>query len=271
VTFYSHLGYGIFGSGKSAFATGSFWDFQKEQYVEGQTGRWLLLGREANQALGVPESDIKRFPMTVDKNPLAFIEAFSKYIKLLAAKAAAARGGKGEAGPMNIVVDGFTEMNHAFTWAYEEEEEPSDKWETYREFKKVFIETIHLLNPNVLDANIFATARVGEFKKAKKDKESKVKADPEYTDNFSYFPAVEGWAKLNMGHYFDFVTYHEQEFKKVTKGLKTTKSGLFVTNWAPEGDFVVKNNYGHKWGAAGLDTRMENATWPQIKAALESL
>ena len=67
----STLLYGGPGVGKTALAVSSFWDFLKREPIEGRNGRLLLIGREENDALGVPEENIVRFPLP-QNNPIKF-------------------------------------------------------------------------------------------------------------------------------------------------------------------------------------------------------
>ena len=57
----SILTYGAAGVGKTALCVSSFWDFVKEEPVPGRNGRLLLIGREENDALGLPEEFVRRF------------------------------------------------------------------------------------------------------------------------------------------------------------------------------------------------------------------
>ncbi len=57
----STLLYGGPGVGKTALATSSFWDYKKREPIEGRNGRLLLIGREENDALGIPDEFIVRF------------------------------------------------------------------------------------------------------------------------------------------------------------------------------------------------------------------
>ena len=68
----STLLYGGPGVGKTALATSSFWDYKKREPIEGRNGRLLLIGREENDALGIPDEFIVRFPLP-QNDPIAFV------------------------------------------------------------------------------------------------------------------------------------------------------------------------------------------------------
>ena len=76
----STLLYGGPGVGKTALATSSFWDYKKREPIEGRNGRLLLIGREENDALGIPDEFIVRFPLP-QNDPIAFAEEFEIYLK----------------------------------------------------------------------------------------------------------------------------------------------------------------------------------------------
>ena len=78
----STLLYGGPGVGKTALATSSFWDFRKREPVEGRNGRLLLIGREENDALGIPDENIVRFPLP-QNDPLTFAQDFELYLRAL--------------------------------------------------------------------------------------------------------------------------------------------------------------------------------------------
>ena len=186
---YSVLSYGAYGTGKTTFGVSAFWDIMANKPVEGRSGRWLLIGRESNDALGVPEEMIKRFPAP-EKDPIKFIKDFSAYLKILAMA-----GAKGQ-GPTDIVVDGWTELNSVFIWAYDESVDAKNQFESWREWKREFLGAIQKLHPDVLKANIFGTARIGQLRKGTTTKTGeKIGEDPDYMADFKYYPAMEGWAR----------------------------------------------------------------------------
>lgn len=261
----SYLFYGSFGAGKTCLAVSSFWDFKKEEPVEGRDGRILFLGRESNDMLNIPEEYVKRFPID-STTPTKFLDSFEQYLKALAAKAK-----KGE-GPTDIVIDGWTEMGFMFQWAYETEFEPNDNWEGWRKWKSRFIGNILILNPNTLNANIFSTARVAEVRKGAKTRGgSDIKGDPDWMQDQKYIPAMEGWAKQHLGHYQDFVVYMEEDYTPLMKKGKKFLRPIYVSHWLPAGDYRVKNKLAHKWIDAGLSPTFESAAWPEIEKQLVEL
>ena len=78
----STLLYGGPGVGKTSLGVSSFWDFMKREPVPGKNGRLLLIGREENDALGIPEENIVRFPLP-QSDPIKFAKDFEAYLKAL--------------------------------------------------------------------------------------------------------------------------------------------------------------------------------------------
>ena len=69
----SSLLYGGPGVGKTSLAVSSFWDYMKREPVPGKNGRLLLIGREENAALGIPEEKVVRFPLP-HNTPIKFAQ-----------------------------------------------------------------------------------------------------------------------------------------------------------------------------------------------------
>jgi len=216
------------------------------------TGRLLLIGGEDNDDLGLPDSDVIRFTAKAP-NLFGFFEKFDETIRKIAAKNMKAyREGKPENAIHNVVIDGWSELVYAYLWAYREANEDKlikDKWAPYREWQRDFIAIMQILNPKAIGANVFGTARVGEFKKGIKSKGAKEVTgdDPEYMSDFRYHPAMEGWAKYNLGHYFQNIVYFDSEPRtKVKNGAKFLVNA-HKAHWLPTGDYMVKNTAEHKW------------------------
>jgi hypothetical protein len=264
MTFRSILSYGPPGAGKSAFGVSSFWDYINLKPVPGETGKWLLLGRESNNDLGVPEDCIRRFPFE-GLSSMQWINDLSTYLRNLVA---AARKGTG---PTNIVFDGWTELGAGFEITYKALYTPTNKFETWEKWREKFFEIVQLLNPEVLNANIFTTARVRDFKEGFYDEKNKKTTgrDPEWLEGLRY-PAIDGWAKHNLGHYFNFVFYHEQVARvKAKQGKTIPVTPAYRVYTVPVGDVLVKNIVSHRWAKLGLPAVLENSNWPELKAKLE--
>tara|TARA_Y100000034_G_C6901879_1_gene417362 strand:+ start:2957 stop:3799 length:843 start_codon:yes stop_codon:yes gene_type:complete len=255
------LSYGPPGYGKTAFGVSSFWDFNKNEIVPGTDGRILFVGREKNDDLDIPEELVKRFPMNPAK-PMAFATDLIKYLKVMIAKAR-----KGE-GPTSVVLDGLSELCYAFIWgAKQDDRAKTNQFWTWNEWQEHFTAIMQMLSPDVLGCDVFSTARVGEFREGGDN----VKSDPEWMDTFRYHPAAQGWAKLNMGHYYNFIIHHEQGFDIEVRGKTKVKVPYVKTNWLPTGEYMVKNSMRHKWLKAGMPPSMKDVTWPQVKAALDAV
>lgn len=260
----STLLYGGPGVGKTALAISSFWDFLKEEPVPGREGRWILVGQESNPALAVPEEFIKRFPIPAN-NPFGFVAELDLYTKALVS-AAAKKGNK----ITDIVFDGWTEFCRDYVWAHEIEKGSAGTWDPYRDWVRDFTSIIQRLSPRVLNANVFGTARVAEFRKAGKTASTnkEVKGDPEWMSEFKYHPSMEGQIKHQLPHYFNFVIYMDKDYKMGFAKGKETKTEVFKSHWVATGDYSVKNILGHKWGE---EPEMVDVQWPEVMAKLEAL
>lgn len=258
----STLLYGGPGVGKTALATSAFWDFKKREPVAGRTGRLLLIGREENDALGIPDEFIVRFPLP-EENPLSFATEFETYLRALNSR----RGQ--EAGITDIVIDGFTELCYDFTYAYREQHDPRDQFEVYREWQRSFIRFMQLLHPKALNANVVGTARVAELRKGTtSNRGTAVKGDPEWMDDFKYYPSMEGWARHNMGHYFNMVMYLDQDTETRILGGKPVKVPVHVAHMLGGGDYWTKNIFAHMWG--DQPPTLVNAQWGALEEVIKA-
>ena len=259
----STLLYGGPGVGKTALAVSSFWDFLKREPIEGRNGRLLLIGREENDALGVPEENIVRFPLP-QNNPIKFAHDFETYLRAL-------NSPKGKAaGVTDVVIDGFTELCYDFTYAYRESNDPRDQFETYREWQRTFISIMQLLHPKSLEANVFGTARVAELRKGStSSRGTAVKGDPEWMDEFKYYPSMEGWSRHNMGHYFNMVVYLEQDVKTRMVGGKAIKIPSHVSHWLGGGDYWTKNIFAHLW--LDQSPTLDDAQWTDVEEVINNI
>ncbi len=259
----STLLYGGPGVGKTSLGVSAFWDYMKREPVPGKNGRLLLIGREENDALGIPEENIVRFPLP-QNDPIKFAKDFEAYLKAL-------NSPKGqEAGVTDIVIDGFTELCYDFTYAYRESNDPRDQFEVYREWQRAFINFMQLLHPKSLNANVIGTARVAELRRGNTTaRGSTVKGDPDWMDEFKYYPSMEGWARHNMGHYFNMVVYLDQDVKTRMVGGKAIKTPTHVSHWLGGGDYWTKNIFAHLW----LDQppTMENAMWTDVEEVINNI
>ena len=258
----STLLYGGPGVGKTALATSSFWDFKKREPIPGRNGRLLLIGREENDALGIPEENIVRFPLP-QEDPLKFATDFERYLKALNSPA-----GK-EAGVTDVVVDGFTELCYDFTYAYRESKDPRDQFEVYREWQRAFINFMQLLHPKTMQANVIGTARVAQLRKGSTTaRGNTVAGDPEWMEEFKYYPSMEGWARHNMGHYFNMVVYLEQDTETKIIGGKPARAPVHVAHMLGGGDYWTKNIFSHLWN--GHPPTLTNAMWDELEEVILS-
>jgi hypothetical protein len=260
----SVLSWGPYGGGKTVFGCSSFVDPLTGEPVEGQTGRLLLIGRENNIDINVPEECIKRFKPARPRW-MKFIEDLEDYLRAAGAVAAKDIKDGTHIGPSNFVFDGWSELQNDFLFAFEEANPNADGWARWDAWKHKFMALQTLLDPDILNANVFSTARVSEFKEPIKTKEGGTKRrDPLWMEEYDYYPAIDGWARLQLGHYFQHIVYHQVERKR--RGSKWTPE--WISYWTQEGPYLVRNNAFHKWEEAGLKGRMVNATWPYIAEVL---
>ena len=254
--------YGGPGSGKTSLVVSSWWDYIAEQPIEGTKGRLLLIGGERNRNLGLPDDMVVRFPIDPDK-PMAFMDDLIRWLKRAHLQV-------NKPDPItHIGFDGFSEMCYVFIWAAKRTMSGGDTWAIWDTWREKFMEIIMLADPIDLNAHILGTARVQEVKKPKQDsKGNDMPSDPDWMD-FDYGPAMQGWAKLNLGHYFDFVVFMEQGYSEKVKGGKKTKIPQWDSNWLPGGDFWTKNQLAHKWDKLGLGGVLTNLMWPDLITKLE--
>jgi hypothetical protein len=252
----SVLVYGDAGVGKTYLGVSSFWDPRKLEKI--REGRWLLIGREDNDALGVPEEMIRRF-VSPKEQPMKFANDFATYVEALVAQS---RKGNGLDA---IFVDGWSEWNHLLLWEFDKSGQSQSQWDAFDQAKDRFFSAIQMLHPRELGAHIIATARVDEKRKGVFNKRTGelTGADPDYI-NFKYVPAMVGWAKKNMAHYYDLVVYAEAEPGDIKVGGKIRKGIHHNYYVLPSGDFLVKNRWEHRALAAGLPDHLTNATFDSL-------
>jgi hypothetical protein len=260
--------YGGPGHGKTFFGVSAFWNPLTNEPVPGTNGKLILVGREDNQDLGLPDEMVRRFPLDPD-HPMQFAKELQEYLKMVSL--AARQGHQNKL--TTLCIDGISELCYAFIWAAKQEPEAaSNQFWAWNEWQQQFVAIMQMLNPNTLQADVFATARVAEYREGS----SKVKGDPDWMESFRYFPAAQGWARMNVGHYFNYIVFHNQGFdKQVVKGTDgkntTIKIPYVKTHWLPTGDYLVKNVLQHKWLLSGMPAEMKNVQWPEVKAAMDAI
>jgi hypothetical protein len=247
----SILAYGDAGAGKTAFAASAFYDWKKGKTI--RDGRLLVFGREGNSALGIPEENVKRF-RSPKKDPLKFLTEFNLYMEALVVQLE-----KGT-GPEVIALDGWSEWNQTLLFEYDAKGS-DDYWAKFDEAKNRFFAIQRMLDPEEFHIWVLATARVDEKKKGAFSKRTNQieGADPDYMQGYKYIPAMVGWAKKNMAHYSDIVTYVEAEPGDVRtpSGIlrKATHHNYYMIQ---SGDYLVKNRWEHKWLATDQPDYLTN-------------
>jgi hypothetical protein len=258
----SVLLYGDAGAGKTAFAASAFWDWRREKLM--RDGRLLVFGREGNSALGIPEANVKRFRSPA-KDPLKFLTDFNVYMEALIVQLE-----KGT-GPKVIALDGWSEWNQTLLFEYDEKGS-DDYWAKFDTAKDRFFSVQRMLDPEEFDIWVLATARVDEKRKGVFSKKTGqvTGADPDYMQGYKYIPAMVGWAKKNMAHYYDIVTYVE-----ATPGTVKSASGKLTAathhdyHFVQTGDYLVKNRWEHKWIATDQPASLTNPMFDDMLGRLQ--
>ena len=258
----SMLFYGAAGSGKTGTALTSFWDFLKREPVEGTVGRWVRVGRERNTAIA-PPSSMEKF-IAAGKNPAQVTMDTEEYLGALVKAVQSGEFEKKNGKLTSLVFDGITELA-ALRTAREGSE--SNKWDTFKAWKESFLNLMQLLDPSeeVLDANVFVTARIGEAKQGQVVKGETTAGDPEWLEALGLIPEVDGWARKHLPNAFEYVFYCTSEkIKKVGAGGKVRLKPVKRIHFVSDGEYLVKNQFDHSWYEAGLPDYLDNPTFKDI-------
>jgi hypothetical protein len=266
---FSQLVYGGPGSGKTYYTTSAFWDHREKKQI--REGRLLLMGRESNPALDIPEELIRRFPFDETK-PTEASKAFNDYLRKVMLEV---RKGKSLGA---LAVDGFTEFTINFEQGHFD---PNDKFKMYDQMKRSLISDIQLMNPTDSGMYILGTARVGEWRKAIESRSTGAKTggDPEWMDTFKYWPEMPGWAKRNLSHYFNLVNFvdldigRRQVLKRGGKAGETVERKVPVHNlyMLGVGNFWVKNCWEEDYISAGQPDYLTNPMFDDVLNVLADL
>ena len=116
--------------------------------------------------------------------------------------------------------------------------------------RREFIRLNQTLSAEALDCIMIGSARVTEKKKGFYDKKAdEVKgADPSWME-LKYYPAMDGWARDYIGHYYQLVTYMDQDIVEVKdeQSKKRVNRPAYRLFMQPGGDYWVKNVWSHLW------------------------
>ena len=231
--------------GKTRFGVSAFWDFTTSQPI--RKGVWVKIGAEDNIALDIPDKFVKRFASD-SESPLRFISELKVFLKRVILD-----GRKGK-GLEVIVLDGFTEWLVNFETGYGKVYGGDDKWGLWRELKSEFIQLMQLIKPADTGAWLIATARL------KRASES----DPEWMEE-KFVPSMDGWAKDNIGYYFDAVLYMSIQ-ERNEKGKLIPDYSLYML---PRKGYWIKDVWGERWMELGLPNPVKNPSFEQVKGMLE--
>jgi AAA domain len=254
----STLLYGGPGSGKTALAVSSFWDWRKREPVA--NGKLITFGGEDNPALMVPQSmretakgtSLRLISPLLDSQ--AFLNQFSAIVRRFVADAE-------EGHPLDVlVIDSLTEFDLMFESTFVDTGEKESQFAKWNALLSEMFALLTRASHTALDCQVIMTARVMEKKRAKQTKQGSSGGDPDYMD-FDYYPSMRGSFRLHLPHYFNLVLYQDT-------GLGRTSDGKVVpahkTHMVRDGDYYVKNVFEHEWLANESQSYVVNAMWPDL-------
>ena len=254
------------GAGKTAFIVSSFWDWKARKQI--RNGRLVVFGQEErDNSLDIPKELIVRFASPITE-PLKAIDQMDKWLRKVNSLAAANSPERLEV----IAFDGYSEWNDDVLHEHREKNPTDrDKWAKFDYAKEELQSILRLMDPLDLNAYILSTARVTRRRKAIKDKkgDTLVEADPEWMDDWDYFPAMSGWARDNIGHKQEFVLYMEAgELMTPPKGKPYVPHLLHMV---PTGKFWIKHKRLDLWLEAGQPNYLTNSTFDDMLSRLEKV
>ena len=259
----SGLLYGGPGSGKTAFAVSSFYDWRTGTPVT-ENAKLVTFGREDNPALAVPES----YRQTEKGTSLRFsspaldsmdwLEKFEAVTDMLLHEAS-----KGNCLDV-LVVDGMSEFDLLFEEVFSATNTGGDEFKKWNALLSQMFAIMMRLDPAALGCTVLVTARVMEKKKERRSNRSSIAGDPDFVD-FDYYPSLRGSFRLHFPHYFNYVLYMETQMMRVTEGQFEGKSlPAHILNMVRTGDFYVKNQWEHQWLQAGEELQIINPHFPDV-------
>ena len=251
----STLLYGGPGSGKTALAVSSFWDWRKQEQIA--NGKLITLGGEDNPALMVPQKCRETAKGTSLRlvSPLLdgqqFLEQLNLILRRLVADAE-------EGHPLDVlVIDSLSEFDLLYEHTFAGGDDNFAKWDGL--LANLFA-LMMCASHTALKCQVIMTARVMEKKKAKMFKTSSVAGDPDYVD-FDYYPSLRGSFRLHLPHYFNMVLYQETALARNAAGKVVP---VHKTNLVRSGGYYVKNVWEHQWLEHEPLPYVVNASWPTI-------
>ena len=257
----STLLYGGPGTGKTALAVSSFWDWRKHKRIA--NGKLITFGGEDNPALMIPEecrqtdkgTSLRLTSPMLDET--AFLEQFDLITRRLVLDAR-------EGNNLDVlVIDGLSEFDLLFEETYGGAGEGSSfaKWGAL--LSQMFSMMMRLSHTS-LGCHVIMTARVMEKKSGQQAKQSTVAGDPDWVD-FDYYPSMRGSFRLHLPHYFNLVLYMEQKQVRVAEGPRAGESvPAHIVNLVRHGKFYVKNVWQHQLLASKEETQIINPMWPSL-------
>lgn len=259
----STLLYGGPGSGKSALAVSSFWDWRK--HVQVAKGKLITFGAEDNPALAVPEE----FRHTDNGTSLRLTSPLLDDTEFISQFDAISRrfiyDAEHDNSPDVIVVDGMSEFDLLFEETFADEENRFAKWEA---LMTQLFSMMMRLHHDTVKCQVIITARIMERKKAKQpvkgDKGTSYAPDPGHYD-FDYYPSLRGGFRHHFPHYFSMVLHMDTEQRLVEGGRWDGKIlPAHVLHMVRTGEFFIKNQFEHAWIATEDDTEVINPMWPDL-------
>jgi len=228
-------------------------------------GLWVTFGQENNKALGVPakyreyEGRSTRFTVpTLDND-----QWLKDFIALTNKLIIDARAGK----HLDILLlDGLSEFDLLYEEVYNETHNNPDKFAKWDGLLREIMGVMQRVDADELGCHVVATARVMESKKPMQSQGRAVGGDPDFIDA-NYYPKFRGSFKFDLPHYFNLVTYMEEDMR-LTEG-QAKREAVNILHMVRDGDYLIKNQWKHSWKAAKMPSELINPRFWNVIDMLE--
>lgn len=264
----SVLVYGFGGVGKTTFGVSAGWDWKTGTLR--RPFRWLRIGSEKNQALGVPDDYVRVFN-SPDQASLRFIDDTIAYLKAVKVENDKAIRAGGTPTVEAVILDGVSELGLLFENVHKNLDSGNNKFKVWDEMLEKLYALIQLLDPEELHAHVIVTARVGERRREMKDGSGKVlnPGDPDYI-TADYYPQLRGSFRLSLPHYFDMVLFMEKEYVTAeVNGKRRPNVPVHRLHLAGGREYLTKNKWEYQWLTEGLPDFLDNPSFDDVLTLIE--
>lgn len=260
------------GTGKSYWATSSFWDSLAQSPImvgKGKDARpvkakLITIGQESVEHLGIPDSYMTGggmdFRLKASSLEDGWLQDFAKITQafVVAARTALA---KGEPPPLDVVIiDGISEavllQNKTF-------QHHGNKFATWDHLESMWFGLFQGLDPRELGCHVILTARPMERDTGiittddEGHKESEKMLAPSMRGNF---------LKRQLSCYFDYAFYIRPDVRKVSTGPRAgLTSPVHVMHTLANGRYDIKNSQEERWLHAGYPDELVNASFWDVQ------